>query len=701
MTEDILEHLNSRARYLGPDDEQALSVTRLNHWRLSRDERDIAWLVFDQQGASANVLSSEVLGELEELVLKIREQAPRAVVLRSAKKTSFCMGADISEFRDVTTESEVLSKLAKAHDVVDSFEALSCPRIAVIHGQCLGGGLELALSCSYRLAIPGARFGFPEVQLGLHPGLGGTVRLPRLINPVEAMKLMLTGKPVVHQKAKKLGLVDDVVEERHVLAAIEAAIAGDLNKHHHGLKDQVMMSGPARQFEARQMRAESAKKAPPEHYPAPGALIDLWENHGGDTSTMAEAEMESFARLLQTETAQNLMRVFFLREKLKGLSDADAQDICHVHVVGAGEMGGDIAGWSALKGHTVTLFDQDPEKISGAIKKLSELCERKHYSSAETREALDRLVPDFANDGAYKSDLIIEAVPEDVDIKRKVYEEVESRMKPGAILATNTSSIPLNELARSVKVPERLVGLHFFNPVAVMPLVEVVTHGKLDEKNYARARGFTGQIERLPVPVSDAPGFLVNRALTPYLMEAILMLDEGVPAESIDRVAEDFGMPMGPVELADQVGLDICVGVADMLRERLDSALPESPDWLTEMVDRGDLGKKTGRGLYTWKKGEPRKSQKADDAPENTLDRLILPMLNACVACLNQKVVESENVADAAMIFGTGFAPFRGGPFSYIHHRGAEKIHSQLRDLEDHYGKRFEPDKGWQKLIRA
>ena len=611
------------------------------------------------------------------------------------------MGADISEFRDVTSESEVLAKLAEAHDVVDSFEALSCPRIAVIHGQCLGGGLELALSCSHRLAVPGARFGFPEVQLGLHPGLGGTVRLPRLINPVEAMKLMLTGKPVVHQKAKKLGLVDDVVEERHVQSAIESAISGDVDQHHHGLKDQVMMSGPARQFEARQMRAESAKKAPPEHYPAPGALIDLWENHGGDPSTMAEAEMESFARLLKTETAQNLMRVFFLREKLKGLSNAEERDICHVHVVGAGEMGGDIAGWSALKGHTVTLFDQDPEKISGAIKKLSELCERKHYSSAEAREVLDRLVPDFANDGANKGDLVIEAVPEDVDIKSKVYQEVESRMKESAILATNTSSIPLNELARSVKVPERLVGLHFFNPVAVMPLVEVVTHGKLDEKIYARARGFTGQIDRLPVPVSDAPGFLVNRSLTPYLMEAILMLDEGVPAESIDKVAEEFGMPMGPVELADQVGLDICVGVADMLRERLDSTLPESPAWLTEMVDNGDLGKKTGRGLYTWKKGEASKKQKAGDAPENTLDRLILPMLNACVACLNQEVVENESVADAAMIFGTGFAPFRGGPFNYIHHRGAAKIHSQLQELKDHYGKRFEPDEGWQKLIRT
>lgn len=701
MTEDILTYLNSRARQLGPEDEQAVSVTRLNHWRLSRDEHDIAWLILDQQGASANVLSSEVLGELGELVGKIREQAPRAVILRSAKRASFCMGADITEFRDLTAESEVLTKLTRAHEVVNSFEALSCPRIAVVHGQCLGGGLELALSCSHRLAVPGARFGFPEVKLGLHPGLGGTVRLPRLINPVEAMKLMLTGKPVAHKKAKKLGLVDDVVEERHVLAAVESAIAGDLDKHRHGLKDQVMMSGPARQFEVRQMRSQSAKKAPPEHYPAPDALIDLWENHGGDSSAMAEAEMESFARLLNTDTAQNLMRVFFLRETLKGFSNADAREVHHVHVVGAGEMGGDIAGWSAVKGHTVTLFDKDPEKISHAINKLSELCSRKRYSSAEKREVLDRLVPDFANDGAARSDLIIEAVPENVDIKSAVYEEVEPRMKAGAILATNTSSIPLHELARSVKEPERLIGLHFFNPVAVMPLVEVVTHEKLDAKHYARARVFTGQLDRLPVPVSDAPGFLVNRALTPYLMEAILMLDEGVPAESIDKVAENFGMPMGPVELADQVGLDICVGVADMLRARLDSGLPDSPEWLTEMVEREDLGKKTGRGIYKWKKGEANKNQKTDDAPEDTLDRLVLPMLNACVACLRENVVESEDVADAAMIFGTGFAPFRGGPFSYIHSAGAEKIHSRLRTLEEQYGKRFAPDEGWQKLIGA
>ena len=361
-------------------------------------------------------------------------------------------------------------------------------------------------------------------------------------------------------------------------------------------------------------------------------------------------------------------------------------------------MGGDIAGWCAMKGLTVTLFDQEPEKIANATKNVSELCARKHYSTSERREVLDRLIPDFANDGAYLCELVIEAVPEKAEIKRKVYEELESRMKESAILATNTSSIPLEDLAQSLKVPERLVGLHFFNPVAVMPLIEVVTHRSLNEENYLRARRFTGQLDRLPAPVGDAPGFLVNRALTPYLMEAILMLDEGMAAESIDEVAQDFGMPMGPIELADQVGLDICLGVADMLRQRLDSSLPAAPGWLTEMVDRGDLGKKTGKGLYSWKKGKPDKSQKVVKLSDEALDRLILPMLNACVACLHQDVVECEDIADGAMVFGTGFAPFRGGPFQYIRARGPEEIQARLGTLMEQHGERFKPDDGWKDL---
>lgn len=289
---------------------------------------------------------------------------------------------------------------------------------------------------------------------------------------------------------------------------------------------------------------------------------------------------------------------------------------------------------------------------------------------------------------------MIEAVPEKVELKQKVYEEVEPRLKQDAILATNTSSIPLESLGEKLKDPQRLVGLHFFNPVALMPLVEVVRHDKADEKVLDRARAFVGQIDRLPAPVDTAPGFLVNRALTPYLVEAMVMLDEGVPAESIDRVAEEFGMPMGPIELADQVGLDICLSVADMLRDRLDTDMPPAPGWLKQKVDDGKLGKKTGEGLYQWKKGKADKQGKTKAAPDDTLDRLLLPMLNACMACLREGVIEDEALVDGAMIFGTGFAPFRGGPMSYAHERGMDDIRKSLETLANNHGDRFRPDEG-------
>ncbi|HEY9119535.1 MAG TPA: 3-hydroxyacyl-CoA dehydrogenase NAD-binding domain-containing protein, partial [Marinobacter sp.] len=601
----------------------------------------------------------------------------------------------ISEFSDLKSESEVVEKLTRAHEVVDRVEALSFPTIAVIHGSCLGGGLELALACDYRFAIPGAKLGFPEVQLGLHPGLGGTARFTRLVDPIEAMTMMLTGKTAPHSKARKLGLVDQVLEERHVEAAIAAAIAGDIEQSSNGMRGRVLTTKPARQLEARQMRAQAAKKAPPEHYPAPEALIRLWEHYGGDSGpSMRKEEIASFARLMMTDTSRNLVKVFFLREKMKGLTRTGAEPVRHVHVVGAGEMGADIAGWCAFQGLNVTLFDMESEKLAGAVGKLSDLCEKKHRTEAQRRDILDRLTPDFANRGIEQADLVIEAVPEKEDLKQKVYEEVEPRLKQGAILATNTSSIPLDTLGGKLKDPKRLVGLHFFNPVALMPLVEVVNHDKTAKKVLDRAHAFVGQIDRLPAPVKTAPGFLVNRALTPYLVEAMVMLDEGVAAESIDRVAEEFGMPMGPIELADQVGLDICLSVAEMLRDRLDTELPPAPDWLKQKVKDGKLGKKSGEGLYQWKKGQADKQDKTKPAPDDTLDRLLLPMLNACIACLREGVIDDEALADGAMIFGTGFAPFRGGPMNYAHERGMDDVRKSLEALANDHGDRFRPDEG-------
>jgi len=697
MTGPILNALSAREMARGPFESEGKGAATGNwqHWRLDRDGGDIAWLIFDKKDAGANVVSAGVLEELGSIVGELENKPPKGLVLRSIKSSGFCLGADISEFSGLKSEEEVVDKLTRAHEVVDRFEALSFPTIAVIHGSCLGGGLELALACDYRFAITGARLGFPEVQLGLHPGLGGTDRFTRLVDPMEAMTMMLTGKTAPHGKARKLGLVDQVLAERHVAAAVEAAIAGDVEQSSSGLRGRLLSTKPARQLEARQMRSRSAEKAPPQHYPAPEALIDLWEHHGGDSGpSMRKAEIASFAKLMMTETSRNLVKVFFLREKMKGLARTDAEPVKHVHVVGAGEMGADIAGWCAFQGLDVTLFDMEADKLAGAVRKLSDLCDKKHRSASQRRDILDSLTPDFANQGVERADLVIEAVPEKVEIKQKAYEDVEPRLKEGALLATNTSSIPLETLGEKLKDPKRLVGLHFFNPVALMPLVEVVSHGKVDDKVLDRARAFVGQIDRLPAPVATAPGFLVNRALTPYLVEAMVMLDEGVAAESIDQVAEDFGMPMGPIELADQVGLDICLSVADMLRDRLDTDMPPAPDWLRQKVEDGNLGKKTGEGLYRWKKGKADKQDKVKPAPEDALDRLLLPMINTCAACLREGVIEDEALVDGAMIFGTGFAPFRGGPMNYARTRGFEDIRTSLEALAGKHGDRFRPDEG-------
>ncbi|MGW8311923.1 MAG: 3-hydroxyacyl-CoA dehydrogenase NAD-binding domain-containing protein [Desulfuromonadales bacterium] len=696
MTGPILQSLQHRDMEYGPLQSDAdESPDDWKHWRLVHDEQQVAWLFFDQGDKAVNVLGTAVLQELGIILGNLGEQMPKGLVLRSAKPAGFCVGADIQEFRGLDAEDKIVDKLQQAHAVADRLASLSCPKVAIIHGPCLGGGLELTLCCDYRLALPSARMGLPEVRLGLHPGLGGTARLTHLIDPVQAMTLMLTGKTLDARRAKKLGLVDAVIEERHIIRAVRAVMADQIESQAPGFKDRLLTTRPARQMEARQMRAKSQSKAPPEHYPAPGALIDLWEEHGGDETAMRRAEIPSFARLLTTETAQNLIRVFFLREKLKRAAKTEGPHITQVHVIGAGAMGGDIAGWCAYSGLRVSLHDTQLEVLGQAIRRTADLCRDKHLSAAATRDVLDRLTPDVENHGIGRADLVIEAVPEKLEIKRQVYEQVEPRMKPGAILATNTSSIPLQELARELKHPDHFIGLHFFNPVAKMQLVEVVVHDQASEETSHRARAFAGRIERLPVPVTSAPGFLVNRVLMPYLLEAILMIDEKVAPEAIDRAAEAFGMPMGPIELADHVGLDICLDVADMLRNRLETPIPTLPQWFRDRVASGNLGRKTGKGFYTWKDGKPAKKGDTPAVDETMLDRLLLPMLNTCMTCLREGVIADEELLDGSVIFGTGFAPFRGGPLHYARSRGVAEIMQTLQKLSEQHGERFTPDPGW------
>lgn len=687
----VLDVLKGRVLELGPPP----AAGPWQHFKVTRDGDGIAWILFDRANKSVNAISGEVMEELDDIVAQLEKDPPKGVVVRSAKRSGFIAGADINEFVGADDAAEVQSKMGRANDIMNRFAALPVPTVAVVHGFCLGGGLEVALACKYRIAIEDARFGFPEVLLGLHPGLGGTARFPHLVNPVEAMTMMLTGKTVDARKAKSLGLVDAVTQERHVRNAVLDAVGGKLKQRKPAFLDGIMRMGPVRRFLANRMRSEAKKQALPQHYPAPYALIDLWEAHGDNFETMLAAERGSFAGLMVTPTAQNLIRVFFLRDEMKRLA-GEGGKVEHVHVIGAGAMGGDIAGWCAYRGLRVTLADMKPEPIATALKRAADLYKKILRRSIDSRDALDRFIPDLEGEGVAGADLIIEAVPENPELKKRIYAGLEQRMKAGAILATNTSSIPLQDLSANLSRPERFVGLHFFNPVSRMQLVEVVSHDRTAPEVLATARAFTGLIDRLPLPVKSAPGFLVNRALTPYMLEAMVMLDEKVDKETIDAAATEFGMPMGPIELADQVGLDVCLAVADSLRARLGAdALPEAPEWLRKKVAAGELGRKTGKGFYVWKDGKAQKTLGAASVSADMTDRLILPMMNVCVACLREGIVDNPDVVDGAMIFGTGFAPFRGGPIQYARTRGVQNVVAMLGNLASRYGARFKPDAGW------
>lgn len=691
MSKPVLSVIGETELELGSGEEKSFG-----NWRLRRDTGGIAWAILDGKGSSTNTLSQAVLTDLSKLLDAIESQLPELLVLRSAKPGGFAAGADISEFREADDEQGIAERLRQGHAVIDRLEALDCPTLAVVHGYALGGGFELALACDHRIAIDGAWFGFPEVRLGLHPGLGGTFRLSELIDPTEAMTLMLTGKSAHTKKARALGIIDEVTRERHVDAAVRARLGQKKSRASRGLKAAIFDLGPARKLAANRMRTQTEGEAPRRHYPAPHALIDLWENHGGDRDGMQKAEISSFAKLLMTDTAKNLIRVFFLREALKKKASGTS-GVDRVHVVGSGTMGAEIAAWCAIKGLRVTLSDLKLTALAKAIKDAGRIAREAHLSDIEVRDALDRLMPDPKQYGLADADLIIEAAPEKIDLKRDLLASIEARARNEAIIATNTSSLELDGLASVLNNAGRFAGLHFFNPVAKLELVEVVAQPKATKKTLSRLNAFVGAINRLPAPVRSYPGFLVNRVLTPYLLEAGLMVDEGIGPVQIDRVAERFGMPMGPLEVADRVGLDVCLRVADILRESLDEPIPEAPGWMRKRVESGRLGRKSGEGIYVWKDGKPNKDQEdsKQPLPDDLQDRLILSMLNAAVECLCEDVVSDADTLDAAMIFATGFAPFRGGPLNYARQRGREDIVKALEELASKHGPRFSPDPGW------
>lgn len=666
-----------------------------DNWHYKIDEHKIMWLYIDRKDASVNSLNVAVFDEFDQLLSDIAGEQFTGLILSSTKKSGFVAGADISQFTHLKDEDEAFKIIRQAQLVLDKLEALSYPTVAIINGFCLGGGLELALACRYRIAEdqPKTQIGLPEVKLGIHPGWGGTVRLPRLIGAKDAIPLILSGKTLSARAALKLGIVDAAVPLRDLERAAKQFILNQPAPHQPSGIDGMSNWSWTRRIWANIFERKLREKVNPDHYPAPFAVIKNWEKDGISNKAYL-TEAHSIAALLVTETSRNLVRDFFLQTKMRGLAKEIKYKPQHVHVIGAGTMGGDIAAWCAYKGFTVTLQDRAPENIAPAMKRAGELFKKKLKEERLIRAAWDRLQPDVSGKGIAEADVIIEAVFEDLKVKQAIFKEVEAVAKTDAILATNTSSIPLAEIGSVLKNPSRLIGLHFFNPVAKMMLVEVVKGEDTDQDNVLKGQAVAGAIGKLPLPVHSSPGFLINRVLMPYLLEAVYMMEEDIGVRAIDQAAVNFGMPMGPVELADRVGLDICLAVARNLSEHYGFKVPDA---LENLVKAGHLGAKTGRGFYLYQKGKATTNNEGHTklAESVICDRLILSMLNQAVACLREEVVADQDLLDGGMVFGTGFAPFRGGPIQYAKTRGVKSIIALLNQFANEYGERFKPDEGW------
>jgi 3-hydroxyacyl-CoA dehydrogenase / enoyl-CoA hydratase / 3-hydroxybutyryl-CoA epimerase len=660
--------------------DRAQADAMVKHWRWEIDRQALAWLTFDKQGESTNTFSREALEELGAALTAIASAKPKGLVIRSAKE-NFIAGADINAFTSFKTPAEAVEFTRLGWDTMQKLRDLPFPTTAMVNGFCMGGGLEMALACTYRVALdePKTRFAFPEVMLGIWPFWHGLQWLPKLVGPAAGLDMILTGRAIDARRAKKMGLATEaaplrVLENTARLVTLEAKPPRKL-----GLADRLML-GAGRRFVAAQARKQVAKRARREHYPAPYAILDAWVKYDGDPFINPADPDCSIEALSSHPTTRNLIRIFFLQERMKGLAKGVDFKARHVHVIGAGVMGGDIAAVCAMRGITVTLQDTAPERIAPAVKRAAELFGKRLRDPRRVRDALDRLIPDVAGTGAARADVVIEAIFENLQAKRELFAGVEALARPDAVLATNTSSLKLADVAAQFKDPARLVGIHFFNPVPQLQLVEVVQGAGTRDDMAKKAIAFVRQIDKLPLPVKDSPGFLVNRVLGPYMQNAFRMLDEGAKPETIDAAMEEFGMPMGPIELADTVGLDICLAAGKELakagargpaRGLSAGSSVEAPQVLLNKVALGQLGKKTGQGIYRYEKGKPVKGQ-PDAWQPGLIESLIEPYLAEAQAVRAEGIVADGELIDAGLIFGTGFAPFRGGPLHYLETRGGK-----------------------------
>jgi 3-hydroxyacyl-CoA dehydrogenase/enoyl-CoA hydratase/3-hydroxybutyryl-CoA epimerase len=673
-------------------------------WQYRQETDGIGILTLDVPGKSANTLSAAVLEDLGRVLDGIVQVPPKGLVIRSGKPGGFIAGADINEFLTFGSREGALAAVLRGQRLFDRIAALPFPTVALIQGYAVGGGMELVLACTYRVGVDDGKLalGLPEVQLGIHPGFGGSVRSVELVGVRAAMDMMLTGKNIRGAKARQIGLVDALVPPEQADEAARHLLRQRPPRHRPPLSERVLSWPVVRGFVAPALLRQVGKRVRREHYPAPYAIVELWKQYGSRGRAAYEAEARSISALFDHPTTRNLIRVFQLQDRLKGIgakAAASAPKISHVHVVGAGLMGGDIAAWCALRGYTVSLQDRGMQYIEPALQRAAELFGKRAHDAAEREMMSARLIADVEGSRVPEADLVIEAIFENQEAKRALYATLLPRMKPEAVLATNTSSLVLEGLTEGMSDASRFVGLHFFNPVAQMPLVEIIEGEGTSQGTMAVAASFVRRIDKLPLPCRSSPGFLVNRVLIPYMQEGMIAVEEGIAPELVDAAATRFGMPMGPIELSDVVGLDVCKHVGEIIGTAIGRTAPLPLKRIESLVAAKQLGRKSGQGFYQWVDGKAVK-QAVDEAaaPAELTDRLMLTMVNECVASLRLGIVADADLVDAGVIFGAGFAPFRGGPLTWVRSEGAAALRARLEQLVVQHGSRFTPDPGWASL---
>ncbi len=681
-------------------------------------DEQICVLTFDRPNSSANVFNRATLDELDcHLDFITSDERIKGVVITSAKPSIFIAGADLKSFVDSSGGANLRDLIKLGQSVFNRIAALRIPTVAAIHGACLGGGYEVCLACDYRIASPEktTKIGLPETQLGILPAWGGSTRLPRLIGLPKALDIILAGKTVAARQALKYGMVDELAPREYLLEVARKRILSGVASHPkrkgrtivHLLNSR--LAAGVITSRARVMLMAKTRG----HYPAPVKALEVVTKGVFKSIERSLAlEVEAMEALAQTEASKNLIRVFFLQERAKKLSfgkdepgqGGNVSPVKKISVVGAGVMGAGIAQLASARGIGVVLRDINPEQVAKGVASISKLyqdgAKRHVFTQVEARAGLDRIYPvagDFPLNGI---EMVIEAAVEKMELKKEIFRKLDAAAGPKTILATNTSALSVSELAEATTRPERVIGIHFFNPVHRMQLVEIVVGRQTDPDVVRRAVRLVQQLGKLPVVVQDSPGFLVNRILMPYLIEAGRLFEGGARTEDIDETMLDFGMPMGPLRLIDEVGVDVAQHVSDTLEQKFAARL-QPPALLKRMLEAKLLGRKVGRGFYLYggKGKEPDVNPAVDklQSPgtaanlnrEQLRDRMVFLMVNEAARCLEEKIVASAEDVDFGMIMGTGFSPFLGGPLRFADQVGIQELVNEMSQLPDQ--SRFAP----------